>query len=312
MPFHPLAAGSDSNQSSIRRDSLFNALPVPIFFVDPAGIILDANPACIEIFNKYYAGCIGANTNELLTADASLQKLLPLRKSMTEHVFLTGEPVSFEDVQNGVILRHSIYPVRSPEGAVVEACIVSQDLTPHKLTESKYRDIRSHFDFTLEKCHLGAWGIDLRDGSIFHTLEHDRIFGYESLVTQWNYEIFLDHVIPEDREMIELKYHEFIENRSGWNVEYRIRRADGEVRWLRDIGGCERDKKGKAIRMLGVTQDITDLKQWKQEFTDLQSQWNFLAGKWTIGSVVINIKENKIFQTLEHDRLLGYKSRQPE
>ena len=41
----------------------------------------------------------------------------------------------------------------------------------------------------------GAWDLDLADHSSHRTPIHDRIFGYETLLPQWTYEMFLDHEI---------------------------------------------------------------------------------------------------------------------
>ena len=58
----------------------------------------------------------------------------------------------------------------------------------------------ARLNFALETIRTGAWELDLVDHSANRTLSHDRIFGYETLLPQWTYEMAREHVLPEDRE----------------------------------------------------------------------------------------------------------------
>jgi two-component sensor histidine kinase len=49
-----------------------------------------------------------------------------------------------------------------------------------------------------------------------------------------------------------------------YRLEYRVRRRDGQVRWVMDRGQVIRDAHGKALRVVGVVLDITDLKDAEQ------------------------------------------------
>jgi hypothetical protein len=44
----------------------------------------------------------------------------------------------------------------------------------------------------------------------------------------------------------------------GFEVEYRIVRPDGSVRWIRDRGFPVKDQSGKVYRVAGVAEDITE------------------------------------------------------
>ena len=114
--------------------------------------------------------------------------------------------------------------------------------------------------FALETGRLGLWELDLLDHTIYHSLDHDRIFGYESLLPKWTYEMFLDHVVSEDRSMVDEKFQAAAASRGDWNFDYRIRRTDGEIRWLWATGGHRPSNAGRQ-RMAGLVEDITERKQ---------------------------------------------------
>ena len=73
--------------------------------------------------------------------------------------------------------------------------------------------------------------------------------------------MFLEHVVPEDRAEVDLRFCEAIALESEWSFECRIRRADGEVRWIWAAGQHVRDESGQQRRMAGIVQDITERKQ---------------------------------------------------
>jgi PAS domain S-box-containing protein len=115
--------------------------------------------------------------------------------------------------------------------------------------------------FALETCHIGAWDLDLVDHTAFRSLEHDHIFGYAELLPQWTFEMFLQHVLPEDRAAVDAKFCQAMAAQDDWSFECRIRRPNGKVRWIWAAGRHHADPTGDIRRMAGIVQDITDRKR---------------------------------------------------
>ena len=111
--------------------------------------------------------------------------------------------------------------------------------------------------FALDVAGLGLWDLDLEAHTAFRSLRHDQIFGYEDGLAEWTYETFLDHVVPEDREVVDGAFREAREQGDDWDVECRIRRADGAVRWIWARGRVWGGERGPS-RMLGVVADVTE------------------------------------------------------
>jgi PAS domain S-box-containing protein len=135
--------------------------------------------------------------------------------------------------------------------------------------EAALRESEERLRFALETIHTGAWDLDLVDHTAFRSLEHDRIFGYAELLPQWTYEMFLDHVLAEDRTEVDAKFRQATETRSDWSFECRIRRTDGEVRWILAAGCHRADEVGDLRSMAGIVQDITERKQAEAELQKL-------------------------------------------
>ena len=136
------------------------------------------------------------------------------------------------------------------------------DVIEQAQAEADLRESEKRLRFALETSHTGAWELDLADHhSARRSLEHDRIFGYRELLPRWTYEMFLDHVLPQDRAAVDAKFREATATGSDWSLECRIRRVDGAVRWIWAAGRHRRDSTGNPRWMAGIVQDITERKQ---------------------------------------------------
>jgi two-component sensor histidine kinase len=71
-------------------------------------------------------------------------------------------------------------------------------------------------------------------------------------------------VHPEDRHEVRWRKQQILRSEEQYQLTYRIRRPDGQVRWVLDRGQVERNTEGKALRVIGVLVDITDLKAAEQ------------------------------------------------
>jgi diguanylate cyclase (GGDEF)-like protein/PAS domain S-box-containing protein len=95
-----------------------------------------------------------------------------------------------------------------------------------------------------------------------------RIHGMDrdALVTRAvSWEGDLDVIHPEDREFVRRAYDKFLAEGGDWQVDYRLMRTDGEVRWIREVGKAHVINHGIAEQTIGVLQDITRQKNAEQE-----------------------------------------------
>jgi len=75
----------------------------------------------------------------------------------------------------------------------------------------------------------------------------------------------LSLVHPDDREAVNKVYNRFLSESTGWEVDYRLVRDDGEIRWVREMGKVHLISHGIPEQTIGVLQDITGAKKAEQE-----------------------------------------------
>ncbi|MDD2762207.1 MAG: PAS domain-containing protein, partial [Methylomonas sp.] len=90
------------------------------------------------------------------------------------------------------------------------------------------------------------------------------------------YEAFLDLVHPDDRKLLQQAVAACMEGKADYDVEHRIVRPDGGVRWLAGSGNVHRDAGGRAIRMLGVVRDVHEYKLAQLALAENQTHYRRL------------------------------------
>jgi PAS domain S-box-containing protein len=179
---------------------------------------------------------------------------------------ISGETAAQPGVQRTWI--ENCYPLRDETGQVIGINVVVQEITDRKRAEAVIQEGKAKLNYLLAAAEFGDWELNLADGTANRSLKHDLIFGYESLLAEWTYDMFIEHVLPEDRAEVDRKYQYAIANNEPWDFECRIRRADRQVRWIWASGYVYHDAQGLATRMLGLVADITDRKTTELALAD--------------------------------------------
>jgi len=113
---------------------------------------------------------------------------------------------------------------------------------------------------------IGVWSIDLTTGLVRATAQFFRIMGLEPTSEPVPVERVRALRHPDDRARVVAGFREVLEGgRDAYEIEYRIVRPDGELRWIFGRGRIVRDAAGAPVRYSGVDLDITDRKAAQAE-----------------------------------------------
>ena len=132
--------------------------------------------------------------------------------------------------------------------------------TLERRVEDRARELdkaREVLHFALDSAGMGSWDLDLATDTSRRTPQHDRIFGYPEPLPSWGRDAFLRHVLDEDLPLANEAFdNAFASGRL--DLECRIRRADGVVRWIVAKGKVAYDESSHPIRVAGVVMDTTE------------------------------------------------------
>ncbi|MES2820238.1 MAG: EAL domain-containing protein [Pseudomonadota bacterium] len=118
----------------------------------------------------------------------------------------------------------------------------------------------------LEASELGLWDWNLQSDEVHHSRLKE-IFGIEPGEVTVMLRDLKPRLHPDDLPLLRRALVEHMKGRSdGYQVEYRIRHADGRWVWIEDRGrAVERDAHGQVLRMLGTRRDISAAKGREEE-----------------------------------------------
>ncbi len=208
----------------------------------------------------------------------------------SQHLALVIEPV--RSAFNGVVgalllardfklgelepdLRALLAAVAALVGVAVERDRHASDTAALRVAERALQESEIRRRLALEAARLGDWDLDLVNQSATRSQEHDRIFGYATPPTAWNFELFLSHVDPEDRSQVNRRFAGAMERGENWEFECRINRADGRPAWIWAQGLHVLNASGTPSHLIGVVQDITQRKNSEALHTRLVAELEF-------------------------------------
>ncbi len=113
--------------------------------------------------------------------------------------------------------------------------------------------------------HLGFWDWGIATGELFWSDEIYRIFGLVPQAFGATYDAFIELVHPEDRARVQHAVNAAVRSEAEYDIDHRIVRPNGDVRYVHETGELYRDAHGAPSRMIGAVVDITDLKRAESE-----------------------------------------------
>ena len=108
---------------------------------------------------------------------------------------------------------------------------------------------------------LGSWEWDIARNRVVWSDELYRLYGLERDSTPLTYEAYLERIHPEDLAVVRDTVERAYRQTQPFEMEHRVVRPDGELRWMHGRGRVVTDESGAPLRMLGTTQDITERKR---------------------------------------------------
>ncbi len=194
-----------------------------------------------------------------------------------------GEPVeNFESVRrrkNGqnIDVSITISPIRDSAGVLVGVSKIAKDITERNRTRAEILQSRETLRRTLDAARIGYWDLNLSTLVATRSHWHDRIFGYEQMLPEWNYETFLSHVHPDDRSRVDQQFQLALATESEWDFECQITRPNGALAWIWAHGKPFTDATSAARQMVGMVCDITDRKNMELALRSSEERFRLMV-----------------------------------
>ncbi len=226
-----------------------------------------ANPAYLELVGR--DAVVGKTVVEALPEVVEQGYV-----DVLHQVFRSGEP--YRAINRDVMLRRrpdseperrvldfTFQPVKDMLGASTGIFIAAADITERATTEEALRRSEERLQLALNaSTGIGTWDWTAESGRVTGDERFAALFGIDPQRVAHGgvFDAVLNFIHPDDRMRIAMDVRQSIADRAPLKLEFRVIRADGEVRWLLTQGRCTFDAEGRPVRFPGVSFDITDRK----------------------------------------------------
>ncbi|WP_374029859.1 MHYT domain-containing protein [Bdellovibrio bacteriovorus] len=120
--------------------------------------------------------------------------------------------------------------------------------------------------------HVGSWEWNLEDESISMSDEMYDILKLPKNLETLSVELILQPTENSDRERLRAAISESIKKNQPVNIDHRLSFPDGTSKYVQTRGKAQYDSDGKALKLLGTTQDITERKRIEEELRQAQME----------------------------------------
>ncbi|HYD66690.1 PAS domain-containing protein [Azospirillum sp.] len=158
-------------------------------------------------------------------------------------------------------------------GSPVRAVGLDIDITGRKELEEALVHSQERLKDALLAARAGSWELDLGTGEVFWSEENNALFGLPAGTIASGYNVWLDAVLPEDREQADhTVQHALATGQERFQVEFRVCQSRQEVRWLTGIGRIHRGPDGHSVRISGLNVDITERKRMEEDLRSAKQE----------------------------------------
>jgi len=244
-----------------------------IWEVDQNGIYLYASPKVKDLLGYESDEVIGKTPFELMSDDEA-QRVTRLFQDIVR----SKEP--FEGLENTCIHREgrpvtletSGVPILDAEGNLRGYRGVDRDITKRKQAQEALRASEKRYRLLIENIPTVAWVTSQNDRTVFISSNVEKVYGYTTdEVLSMSDELWFGRIHPDDADHVKKAFRSLFDRKVQFNVEYRIKRKDGQWIWVHDRANIVEVKAGEHFAY-GVFSDITDRKRAEEALRESEER----------------------------------------
>ena len=251
-------------ESEEKYRTLFNNAEIALFRTRLDGSeILDVN--------RKYLDIVGKTREEILGKPSIIVWVDPEeRKEMVRKLVADGKVSDFEfrmlHKQKGVrncITSLALYQ----DTGILEGSIV--DITERKRIEEELLENSQRLQLATASGKLAIWDWNVKDNIMLWDDRMFELYGISRDTFSSNIAAWMNGLHPDDKQRAIDESHAALLGEKEFNSTFRVLHPDGTIKHIEAAAMVVRDKKGKAIRMIGINSDITERKQAEASYQTL-------------------------------------------
>jgi PAS domain S-box-containing protein len=203
-------------------------------------------------------------------------------------------PVSeVEDVRHALLRANQLIRERSDERDKVETTL---------------RQVSERLELAQEAANVGSFERDLITEDTVWSASQEKLYGLAPGTFGGKLKNWAERVHPDDIPAVEAAIHHAIDTKGSLNLEFRIIRPDGEMRWLASQARVFVDEHGNPRRLLGVNIDITERKRVEDALARSRNEFQRMAATIPDFLFIYDLVESRnVYENKQLEEFLGYR-----
>lgn len=179
------------------------------------------------------------------------------------------------------------------------------DITAQKSAEEALRESEERLYYAVRGSSDGIWDWDVARNRYYISPRYRELLGYTEEELPNDRSSFLGIVHPDDRPYVEGAVRRHFNERTPYDIEYRMRHKDGSYSWFRGRGQAVWNADGRVIRFAGASSDIMAQKLAGQSIQALLAEKEALLDNALVGIVFL---QNRVILRCNRrfEELFGY------
>jgi len=159
----------------------------------------------------------------------------------------------------------------------ITAMALSAGMAEREQAAEALRESEANMSLAANAANLGLWVWNVPGGEERWVTEKWRqLFGFADSEPV-TFDRFLEVVHPGDSERVKQVVQHILEHGGEYEVDYRITRPDGSIRWIASHGSVELYERGKPVLVRGVSRDVTKRKIAEEELRESEERFRTVA-----------------------------------
>src|SRR5437868_2416874 len=182
------------------------------------------------------------------------------------------------------------HPLVKPSGETVEFVGSVMDVTAAKQSEEALRRSESYLAEAQKLTHTGSWVWDVAKRRALHISEEWYcIYGFDPEQGMLTWEQREERIHPDDRARQRQAIERAINEKSDYDIEYRILLPDGSIRHLHSVGHPVLDAAGNLVQFVGSSTDITERRQAEEALRQARADLARISRITTMGELTASL-----------------------
>ncbi|WP_181420836.1 putative bifunctional diguanylate cyclase/phosphodiesterase [Rhodobacter viridis] len=222
------------------------------------GTLTTWNPAATAMLGYAPTEMLGRQLSEICADAVSHSAELIARLSQGEAIENFRTKLRTRD---GRVLDVSITlsPIRDPAGQIVGISTILRDISQSVKIFEALRQSEEKLRFALDAANAAPWQWNCIEDSSECSELFLRQHGLDPAKASITIDEWLSCLHPDDRPMaLAAATAALAPGAADYNIQYRVERQDGGLRWIETFGRVDRDAAGVAQRISGIAFDVTD------------------------------------------------------